>query len=803
MEEQEVRESGLFPRDLNSLFSHSLESRKRKDRPAVDTTSANVVAGTGATDSEQLERLQVLVRIRPLEQRGPGVNWESCVHATSDCALVIAAPEDSQAYKSGDRGQPYSFSGVHGQHTTQEEYFAATAAPMVARLANGCGESAVFMAYGISASGKTYTIEGTKEEPGILPLSIEMLFQELGKLTAEKARVMVSHYEVYHESIFDLLEQARKPQAVGPRPALYLKEDANGRVFVAGLAQVEVSDAASAIALLRKSSRQRQRAATGVNAQSSRSHSVFVVTLWGPGEPLCSLDSDACDGLGDQGQFWGRLSIVDLAGSERATQTGNQGVRLKESVAINSSLMTLGRCLEALRWNQRHAGADQRIVPYRESKVTHLFRDALRGWGRIVLSVSIRPAACDYDATLRVLRYAATAAQINIVATAAAAPPRPPGAASPKLHKKRRLQDGQAPERQQQQQQQQQVQPASLWGLPPAARGRAPSPDGGPPELQAEVQRLQSENEHLAEENARLAEAAIDMRQGEAERELVIRAEVAQESRHILQQMQAEYQERVAAAKLQLPKAVKSRQRMTLLLPQNADDLAQQPSSEAVICAASDQQIEGVAEEDARLSGEEEDGDAAQDEDCRLERADKARDEERMQLQANLGMNTEILERALEQARKDNAALQHRLEVALGLQAPTSQDSKQGTPVPGGTPLAIALARARHEAALQGLSAHVHLTPCAADRTPAPAEALQAAGDPSACAYPAAAPTDINPSAQTAPAAEVKKATRRAKWRLAPKTPMAEGFCTELGGLTPENDTSSPIAGRTRFARRG
>lgn len=76
----------------------------------------------------------------------------------------------------------------------------------------------------------------------------------------------------------------------------------------------------------------------------------------------------------------------------------------RESVAINASLMTLGRCLEALRWNQAHPGAEPRLVPYREAKVTHLFRDALHGWGRILLSVNVSPAAGDYDETIHVLK---------------------------------------------------------------------------------------------------------------------------------------------------------------------------------------------------------------------------------------------------------------------------------------------------------------------------------------------------------------------------------------------------------------
>ena len=66
--------------------------------------------------------------------------------------------------------------------------------------------------------------------------------------------------------------------------------------------------------------------------------------------------------------------------------------------------MTLGRCLEALRWNQMHPDADRRLVPYRESKITHLFRDALHGWGQILLSVNVSPVACDYDETSHVLK---------------------------------------------------------------------------------------------------------------------------------------------------------------------------------------------------------------------------------------------------------------------------------------------------------------------------------------------------------------------------------------------------------------
>lgn len=73
-------------------------------------------------------------------------------------------------------------------------------------------------------------------------------------------------------------------------------------------------------------------------------------------------------------------------------------------MAINSSLMTLGRCLEALRWNQQHREGPLRVLPYRESKVTHFFRDALHGYGQVVLSVNVSPCARDYDETTHVLK---------------------------------------------------------------------------------------------------------------------------------------------------------------------------------------------------------------------------------------------------------------------------------------------------------------------------------------------------------------------------------------------------------------
>ncbi|KAI3438404.1 hypothetical protein D9Q98_000836 [Chlorella vulgaris] len=448
----------LNPLSLTNLFAQDPECAA-KHRERAQPARSMQFAGSQLDHELELRKLQVFVRIRPSvtagaphpaaapQQPGQGkAGWqlENCVHATSKCAIAIAPPEASQAYKSGDRGQTYSFSRVFDCDTSQLEYYEQTAGPLVRDLLRNKQHNSVMMAYGITAAGKTYTIEGTKEAPGVMPRALVELFQGLGG-HAEAVAARASYFEVYNEQLYDLLEE-QPAGSLAHRPSLKLKEDSMGRVFVAGLSEVQVGTAGEALALLRRGSRQRQRAETGLNYSSSRSHSIFTVTLYQQGAERegspgvegygCRDEEEAGSEAGEQ--KLGRIAFVDLAGSERAQRTGNVGVRLKESVAINSSLMTLGRCLEVLRWNQQHKGAPSlRVVPYRESKVTHLFRDALHGWGQVLLSVNVSPVARDYDETSHVLKYAALATQIGTIQQAEA-PRRTIKAVSPAIRKVKR-----------------------------------------------------------------------------------------------------------------------------------------------------------------------------------------------------------------------------------------------------------------------------------------------------------------------------------------------------------------------------
>ena len=354
------------------------------------------------------DKVHVYVRIRPSrgtrdeEVKDSLESGGACIQADSGNygRLYIEAPPESQAYKNGEqRRQWFDFSRVFDDRTSQEEYYKSTIESLMKGLVD-CGDRAkqelVILAYGITAAGKTYTMEGSKENPGLIPQALETLFgkiEEMGSGTGHT--VSVSHCEIYNDCVYDLLNEE------GSRVNLKLKENQNGQVHVVGLSMHRVGSTEDACKMMRKGSRQRQKAETGLNFSSSRSHSIFSVYI---------------DGIG-------RASFVDLAGSERVHRAKIAGMRLKEAVAINASLMTLGRCLQALRYNQQQqklcdkkgGQPSLRVIPYRESKVTHMFRDALHGYGTVVLSINASANPADFDETVRVLKYGAAASQIVVM----------------------------------------------------------------------------------------------------------------------------------------------------------------------------------------------------------------------------------------------------------------------------------------------------------------------------------------------------------------------------------------------------
>ena len=122
----------------------------------------------------------------------------------------------------------------------------------------------------------------------------------------------------------------------------------------------------------------RHTGSTQMNEQSSRSHSVFTVSIeqrWSD-SPKTVRDSSMAYELtnttNNSYYLGAKFHFVDLAGSERVHRTGNVGDRFKESIHINSGLLALGNVISALS-----SGDGKRKVthiPYRESKITRILK---------------------------------------------------------------------------------------------------------------------------------------------------------------------------------------------------------------------------------------------------------------------------------------------------------------------------------------------------------------------------------------------------------------------------------------------
>ncbi|XP_014863341.1 PREDICTED: kinesin-like protein KIF23 isoform X2 [Poecilia mexicana] len=412
----------------------------------------------------------VYCRIRPLG----GEDEECCVEMISSSTIQLHAPDGLKANRNGEyKETQYCFKKVFGIKTTQIELFEDVAKTLIEDLIH-CKNGLLFT-YGVTGSGKTYTMTGSPGEGGLLPRSLDMLFNSIGPFQAKRFvfkpdekngievqnqldallerqkrdsqqsvpktpssrqrvdpeftdminpdqackfegvdedccySVFVSYIEIYNNYIYDLLEDAPfDPIRPKPPQSKILREDQNHNMYVAGCTEVEVKSTEEAFDVFWKGQKKRRIANTELNRESSRSHSVFTVKL-----AQAPLDADGDHILQDKSQVnVSQLCLVDLAGSERTNRTRAEGSRLREAGNINQSLMTLRTCMEVLRENQM-CGTN-RMVPYRDSKVTHLFKNYFDGEGKVRMVVCVNPKAEDYEETLLVMRFAEMTQEVEV-----------------------------------------------------------------------------------------------------------------------------------------------------------------------------------------------------------------------------------------------------------------------------------------------------------------------------------------------------------------------------------------------------
>ncbi|XP_051580681.1 kinesin-like protein KIF23 isoform X3 [Myxocyprinus asiaticus] len=417
----------------------------------------------------QKDPVGVYCRVRPLGAE----DEECCIEVISNTTIQLHAPDGLKANRNGEyKETQYSFKKVFGIKTTQRELFEDVAKPLVEDLIH-CKNGLLFT-YGVTGSGKTHTMTGSPGQGGLLPRSLDMIFNSIGPYQAKRFvfkpddkngmevqtqvdalldrqkrdsqtsvpktpsrrildpefadmispeeaykadgvdedssySVFVSYIEIYNNYIYDLLEETPfDPIKPKPPQSKILREDQNHNMYVAGCTEVEVKSTEEAFEVFWRGQKKRRIANTQLNRESSRSHSVFIIKL-----AQAPLDADGDNVLQDKNQVnVSQLCLVDLAGSERTSRTRAEGSRLREAGNINQSLMTLRTCIEVLRENQM-CGMNK-MVPYRDSKVTHLFKNYFDGEGKVRMVVCVNPKADDYEETLLVMRFAEMTQEVEV-----------------------------------------------------------------------------------------------------------------------------------------------------------------------------------------------------------------------------------------------------------------------------------------------------------------------------------------------------------------------------------------------------
>lgn len=193
-----------------------------------------------------------------------------------------------------------------------------------------------------------------------------------------------------------------------PLQTKIVREDNNHNMFVHGVTEVEVKSVEEALNVFHTGQKRKRMGHTILNAESSRSHSVFTIRL-----VQAPVDVNGEYVVQDREKIIvSQLSLVDLAGSERTNRTKNTGQRLREAGNINNSLMTLRNCLEILRENLVTGG--NKKVPYRDTKLTHLFKNYFDGEGQVKMIVCVNPRSEDYDESAHVMKFAEITQEVQI-----------------------------------------------------------------------------------------------------------------------------------------------------------------------------------------------------------------------------------------------------------------------------------------------------------------------------------------------------------------------------------------------------
>ncbi|GAB2267664.1 Kinesin-like protein KIN-7D, mitochondrial [Dionaea muscipula] len=324
------------------------------------------------------DSISVTVRFRPLNdreyQRGDEIAWY---------------PDGDKIVRSEyNPATAYAFDKVFGPNAMSDEVYEVAARPVVKAAMEGV--NGTVFAYGVTSSGKTHTMHGDHNSPGIIPLAIKDVFSIIQETPGREFLLRVSYLEIYNEVINDLLDPTGQN--------LRVREDAQG-TYVEGIKEEVVLSPGHALSFIAAGEEHRHVGSNNFNLLSSRSHTIFALMI------ESSAHGDDYDGV-----ISSQLNLIDLAGSE-SSKTETTGLRRKEGSYINKSLLTLGTVIGKLSEGK---GSH---IPYRDSKLTRLLQSSLSGRGHVSLICTVTPASSSMEETHNTLKFASRAKRVEIYAS--------------------------------------------------------------------------------------------------------------------------------------------------------------------------------------------------------------------------------------------------------------------------------------------------------------------------------------------------------------------------------------------------
>ena len=325
--------------------------------------------------------VNVICRFRPMnEMEITNGNEQVCVF-TSPTSLQFYSTRERNNYK-------FNFDRIFQPSSTQEEIYSYGVKGIIDSVLNGY--NGTVLAYGQTGSGKTYTMQGeigNEKTKGIIPRMIKHVFDYIHEQNSSSEFMLkVSMIEIYQEKIRDLLDISRVN--------LPIRQDSIKGIYVDGCSERYVGCPRDVLNALELGANNRVQAATNMNEHSSRSHSIFILTI---------NQTNKKEGFSKIG----KLYLVDLAGSEKISKSGVTGFNLIEAEKINLSLTTLGRVIYNL------TDGKSQHVPYRESKLTRVLQESLGGNSKTCLIITCSPSIYNESETLSTLRFGERAKKIK------------------------------------------------------------------------------------------------------------------------------------------------------------------------------------------------------------------------------------------------------------------------------------------------------------------------------------------------------------------------------------------------------